>query len=317
VSAPGKGPTDALRYAVFAFRVDQITAEVSTALEAASIPSMLLKGPGIATWLYSGEAPRIYGDTDLLIRKGDWTRALKLMEELGFEDELGPLEQPRMESGEGFPWVRKSDWVAVDLHYTLYGVKAPPEELWTAFTETATTMNVGGKHVSVPSQPARLLHIAMHTVQHEGGGWEKPMKDFELAVEKASLDEWAEARELAERLDALDTFAAGLQLTEPGRDLARAIDATHTPTVHTALRLENVPLSEGFQELKETSGVRDKLRLLFRELFPNRAFMRWWSPLARRGPLGLFLAYCGRPFWLALKAVPGFIAWRKATRQGR
>src|SRR4051794_6518608 len=99
-------------------------------MQDASIPSMVVKGPVIATWLYSGEAPRLYGDTDLLLRKSDWERASKLMEKLGFEDELGPLEQPRMESGEGYPWMRRSDGAGVDLHYTLYGVGADPEDVW-------------------------------------------------------------------------------------------------------------------------------------------------------------------------------------------
>ena len=48
---------NALELAAFSFKVDAVTAEVTRALEAKSIPSILLKGPGIATWLYPGIGP--------------------------------------------------------------------------------------------------------------------------------------------------------------------------------------------------------------------------------------------------------------------
>lgn len=36
--------------------------------------------------------------------------------------------------------------------------------------------------------------------------------------------------------------------------------------------------------------------------------------MARGGPVGLVLAYLTRPVWLAYRALPGFVAWRRATR---
>ena len=40
--------------------------------------------------------------------------------------------------------------------------------------------------------------------------------------------------------------------------------------------------------------------------------MRWWSPLARRGRLGLALAYPWRIAYLLRQTGPGIRAWRKA-----
>ncbi len=48
------------------------------------------------------------------------------------------------------------------------------------------------------------------------------------------------------------------------------------------------------------------------ELFPRPEFMRWWSPLARRGRLGLVLSYPRRWLWLALQAPRGLWAVRRA-----
>lgn len=306
---------DALELAAFCFRIDQVTAEVTTALREASIPSMLLKGPAIATWLYTGDRPRIYTDSDLLLRKRDWDKALGLIEGLGFEDDLGPLEHPRMESGAGYPWARRSDSANIDLHYTLFGIEADPEELWTAFAEDAVLENVGGAEVSLPSYPARLLHIALHAVQHGGDTWEKPMMDLGQAVAKASRALWIEALQLAERLDAAEAFAAGLRLIPAGEALATEIGASQGSALQSELRLKRVPMAEGFQELAETPGVRAKARVLAREAFPTPAFMRWWSALARRGRFGLAVAYLWRLVWLAYRAVPGFLAWRRTARR--
>ena len=308
---------DALEMAAFCFRIDRVTAEVTSALSEASIPSMLLKGPGIATWLYSGDRPRIYTDSDLLLRKRDWKNALALIEGLGFADDLGPLEHPRMESGAGYPWARRSDGAHVDLHYTLFGIDADPQDLWTAFARDAVRENVGGVEVSLPSRPARLLHIALHAVQHGGDAWEKPMMDLGQAVAKAPTQLWVEALRLAEGLGAGETFAAGLRLIPAGAALAAEIGASENTALGSDLRLGRVPLAEGFQELAETRGIRQKARVLAREAFPNPAFMRWWSPLARRGWLGLALAYLWRPLYLASRAIPGYLAWRRASRTSR
>jgi hypothetical protein len=309
-----QNPLSALRSAAHSFSVDRDGAEVATALEQASIPTVLVKGAAIATWLYSGERPRLYTDTDLLLPKRDWEAAKTVMKRLGFEDDLGPLAHPRMESGEGYPWAR-SDGAAVDLHYTLFGVGADPEMLWEAFWTGAVRERVGGVEMAMPSYPARLLHIALHVVQHGGKESSKSMTDLELALAKVPQDTWREASDLARRLEATEAFAAGLDLLPEGRALAAAIGAEPTHSAGPTLRLQGVPLAEGFQELSEARGLRAKVAILAHELFPNRAFMRWWTPLARRGWLGLGLAYVWRLIWLAYRAIPGFLAWRRVARR--
>jgi hypothetical protein len=305
---------DSVRLAVLSLGVDRVTAEVTSALDAALVPSILLKGAAIATWLYAGGEPRLYGDTDLLLREEDWDRAMKVLAGLGFQDDLAPLAHPRMESGAGHPWSRPSDGAAVDLHRTLFGIGADPEAVWAAFSETAVREPIGGREVSMPSHPARLLHIALHAVQHGGDAHPKPMVDLERAIAKAPEETWMEALRLAERLEAGETFAVGLRLLPRGRELAGAIGAGRGGSTSATLRVEGVPLAEGFQELAAAPGTRERLALLARELFPNAAFMRWWSPLARRGPIGLAIAYAWRIVWLSYRAIPGYRAWRRAAR---
>lgn len=304
-----------LRLAAFGFGVDRVTAEVSSALEAADVPSILVKGPAIATWLYRGDESRLYGDTDLLIRARDWKRAIATLEGLGFEDDLGPLAHPRMESRAGYPWSRAADEASVDLHCTLFGIGADPEAVWAAFSESTHGQTIGGVEVRMPSYPARLLHISLHAVQHGGETLPKAMIDLERALTQVPEATWKQALELAERLQAAETFAAGLQLTPEGRRLSTRIGADRDGSTAVSLRLEWAPLSEGFEELARTPGLGAKLALLVRELVPNPAFMRWWTPLARRGRLGLVASYPWRWLWLAYRVVPGYRAWRRAARR--
>lgn len=318
VAAREPNMSEALQAAAASFAIDSVTAEVAEALAAASIPSVVLKGPGIATWLYAGEPPRLYGDSDLLLRRGDWERAKAVLEGMGFEDDLGPLAHPRMESGAGYPWLRRADRASADLHYTLFGVGAEPETLWEAIWSEAVREVVGGAEVSLPSRPARLLHICLHAVQHGGDtseGWEKPMRDLDQALAKAPTETWGQALELAEAVEAAPTFTTGLRFLPRGREIADEIGAVQAPGADAALRLSRVPMAEGFRELAEASGPLERLKLVLRELFPNAAFMRWWSPLARRGPLGLVLAYLWRPLWLLLHTPQGFLTWWRARRQ--
>ena len=78
---------------------------------------------------------------------------MSLIKSLGFEDDLGPLGHPRMESGAGYPLDRRSDGAGVDLHYTLFGIGVEPEDLWDAFSETAVREPVGGSRSPSPPVP--------------------------------------------------------------------------------------------------------------------------------------------------------------------
>lgn len=304
---------DSIRVAALCLLVDRVSAEVITTLRAMGVPSLLMKGPAISTWIYAGE-PRSYADTDLLLRGTDWERAVVVLQRLGFTDDLTPLDRPRSGSLDSHPFVREADGATVDLHRTLFGIEVEPGEVWAAFFAEQVPQQVGGAKVAVPSHRARALHIAMHAVQHGGEAHRKPMRDLELALERVPQEVWAEALELARELRAEAAFVAGLRLTEPGRRLAVAIGAApEVRSTRAELRVAGTPLAEGFLELAATDP-EDRMALVLGVLAPRPAFMRWWTPLARRGRRGLAAAYLWRSLWLLWRAVPGYLAWRRARR---
>jgi hypothetical protein len=137
-------------------------------------------------------------------------------------------------------------------------------------------------------------------------------------LEQLSLEDWREVRQLAERLEAHPAFAAGLRLTPPGRSVAAELELLPTTSVETVLRSTSAPtMSLGFDWLARTHGFMRKARFVARKVAPPPAFMRAWTPLARRGRLGLATAYLWRVTSLAVRAGPAYVAWRNARRAVR
>lgn len=304
-------PTDFVKVAARNLLVDHLTAEVAELFWSQGIDSMLLKGPVIGDWLYA-DAIRAYGDADLFIARSDWDQAVALLVKQGFRDYLKPMAHPRMESLAGTAFVRGSQ--IVDLHCTIAGLEAAPAEVWGALHERADLKEIVGRSMAVPGRPAVLMHLALHVAHHNAPP--KFVEDLRRGICAGSDDEWRQAAMLAEKLEGLAAFASGLRLVPEGFGLARSLAIEHAGSVRFDLRASAVPTAEGLHELLEpglTTGRRASLVLA--ELFPKPSFMRWWTPLARRGRAGLLASYPLRWSWLGAKAPAGLIAIRRAQRR--
>src|SRR4051794_28240694 len=276
--------------------IDRVTVEVSRALDAANVPNLLLKGPAIASWLYDRTGVRAYGDSDLLTPHECWDTAIGILQKLGFTHDIENMEHPGMESTASDPWYRNSD--NVDLHSTFYGVGAELRKTCALLASTAVPIEVAGTTIQTLGLPARTMHVALHAAQHQDG---KAVYDLQRAL--ARLDEglWRDAADVAARLDALPAFAGGLKLLPEGEALAKRLGVSDARSILMDLRASHVPLAESLYELWEAPGVRTKARLLRAEIAPKPSFMQWWTPLARRGRAGLWVAYLWRPLYLIIR----------------
>lgn len=301
-------PSADVMLTALALSVDRLTAELVRAFDAREIPCILLKGPAIAHWLYGDGSVRPYADCDLLVASHHIPGAQALLSDLGFRDTASPLGHPRLES---HAWERAHDHV--DLHESLIGIGAGPQAVWEALWPTTETLVVSGVTVAALGFPARALHVALHAAQH-GRDEPKPLEDLRRALDTVSEETWVQAAALARRLQASEAFATGLRLAPTGPELAVRLNLAAAASVEATLRLEPVPLALAIEHLVTTPGWKARLRTVLQELFPTVAFMRWWSPLARRGSAGLVAAYCWRPVYLLLHVGPGFAAWRRARR---
>jgi hypothetical protein len=280
----------------FGIHVDRVSVEVHHALRDGGIVAILLKGPAVASWLYGRGDLRRYGDSDFLVSPADWHGAQTALRELGFAEKWQHLAHRGLGTTRSQAWRRAED--EVDLHASIDGLRAPAESVWEVLSGMTVVQRVVDADLPVLAPAPRAMHIALHAGQHHHLE-EQPREDLRRALEQLPVDLWREAMECAHRLDGLPAFASGLRLVPQGHRLGRTLGLEGVSSVETRLREDYVPLSEGLNELIDARGLRAKLEAALAELVPSPAFMRWWSPLARRGRLGLALAYAWRPLLLA------------------
>jgi hypothetical protein len=293
-------------------RVDWATAEVLRAFEDRGVKTLLLKGPSVVRWLYATDDPRSYVDCDLLVRPDDVHAAEHVLEGRGFSPNVYEREMPTWWREHAVGWLRAGDGAIVDLHQTLPGVGVGPDRLWVTLSADVDEIDVAGFRTTTLTIPGRALHLALHAAQH-GVAWPHVIAELERAVSATDEAVWRAAVELAEALDAVPALAAGLRMSAAGRALASTLDLPADRTVEVALRASSPPpVALGFDQLARAEGWRARLRIMRHKVAPPATFVRAWSPLARRGRLGLVLAYAWRPLWLLRSAPAGFRAWRAA-----
>jgi hypothetical protein len=296
--------------------IDAATAELFVSLAQSGARARLLKGPSIAGWLYDDPQEREYGDCDVLIAPESLADAERALEALGYERDYDDRVLPEWWREHASAWLRHRDGIRVDLHRTLVGVGVSDAECWSALSDGSVTIEVSGVGVPTLEVPARTLHVALHAAQH-GPSWGHGLPDLERAV--AGLDDvvWRHATELAHRLRAVDAFAAGLGLCEPGGTLAERLQLPAVTSVDARLRAAGAQSSAlSFEALASADGLRAQTAMVWRKLAPPAIYMRHWDSRAGRGPLWLAAMYARRAAWILRRTPAGLSAWA-ATRRTR
>lgn len=273
-SAGDKG--DATARAVLALRLDREAVRLCGDLEGAGVASLLLKGPVLQRWLYPGVL-RAYADIDLLIPPTHASSANEVLRTLGYIDPLprGSLAE-RAQHARNFV---SPDGCVLDLHTTLSGAKANPEEVWRMLVHECEKLALPGGYVHVPRREALLAIVVLHAAQH-GHDEEKPMEDLRRAAETIGVDELKGAARLADEIGASESFAAGLRLSprmlqmmpewvkSPRTPLvvARAASRYKRPGVRPYLHATSGPLSA-------------RWRFVWRHVWPTGEYLRLWARL--------------------------------------
>ena len=298
-----------------ALRLDRGAAIAVDRLRAAGVPSILLKGATIATWLYDDGQPRPYRDVDLLVSPSDAERAKEVLAELGYvhvmkgahPGEVGPKEQE----------LYGPDGVCIDLHVGFLGMNAPLQRCWDLLVQHTQPFRLGGgAEVQALDLPARALHLALHAAQN-GPIDAKAIADLERGVVKVHRERWQAAAQLADELEAGEAFAAGLRLVPAGAALADELGLTRRMTVELALRTRSAPQNAIFFERLAAIPGLHKAALLARKLFPTAVWMRANSAIARRGRLGLLCAWLVHPVSVLKRFPAALLAWQAARRASK
>jgi len=296
---------------------DVVAAEVAEALRIAGIRSILLRGPSIARHVYGKGEFREYFDVDLLVAPSAMAQAERILADHGFAHSavLGQRSDDRPPWSR--TWERVSDGRNVDLHTIIVGVGVEPEQLWALLIEDVEPVEVVRTRLEGLNAHATAVVIALHAAHH-GSDVRKPLHDLARAIERFPQPTWEAAAALAERLAATSAFAAGLRLIPAGAELAYRLQLRNDASAEVMLRAGGAPpMALGFEWLTHVPGFRAKARLVAGKVVPDTEFMRAWSPLARRGRVGLAAAYGLRVLWLAWHAIPGLLAWSRAHKSAR
>jgi hypothetical protein len=297
--------------------LDAFAAGVGGALEDAGVRFVLLKGPTVARWLYRSDE-RSYLDVDLLVRPHDLDQARHVLASRSLELSYLEAMLPHGRRPHAEAWVNPLTGLSVDLHRTLPGVGVEPEAAWTILTGREASIEIEGRSLPQLAEPGRALLIALHAAHH-GVKDGQALADLAQALDRVDEQTWREAAELADRLSAARAFSAGLRLLVPGRELADALRVPASPpSVETILRANSAPeLALSLDWLIQSRGARARAILVARKLVPPRRVLKARSPLARRGPAGLALAYILQPLDVAARGAPAIRAWLKAREESR
>lgn len=274
------------------------TVSLVGALRGDGVESLLLKGASVERWLYRPDEWRLSSDIDLLVEPRCLAAAERGLKRLGFVNRYDGVS-PSWAEEHADSW-RSNAWpLPVDLHRSIWGIRAPVALVWQRLWADREPLMIGGTQVWMLDAAGRLLTLALHAAHH-GETASRPLADLRRATEQVERGVWSEAVGLASDLGALEGFAAGLGLLLEGAALRDdlGLQPADPAVVRVTAEIWGAPpTAEGFMRLAESPGLRGKAGLLRHELVPSKEFMRSRSSrsaLARRGRRGLLAAYVAR-----------------------
>jgi hypothetical protein len=233
------------------FRLDARYTRIASALGAAGIETILLKGPALDQLLFDGRRSRTYADIDLLVAPARAPEAARVLLGLGFHRAVEESATGRALRRLGIaigvvgrahsaPWSRAADGVTVDLHHSIPEAPGSP---WQALRDHRVTIAVAGAEVDSLDRPASALLIALHAAHH-GPRWSRARADLRAACRVLDRDCWRDAALLAHDLRVEPAMGVGLGTVAEGRELARELGLGTRPTLGRLVRWSWIGLTE-------------------------------------------------------------------------
>jgi hypothetical protein len=311
----GAVPHRALLDAARALGCDHVSAEVVGAMQDVGIPTILLKGPSIARWLYPAGG-RSYADTDLLVPARELSRAETVLRSLGFSKRVEGLHS--FEQGVETSFTRRTELGrgpggTVDLHRNLPMLPTPDGLLWEAFSADTETAPVGGAELRVLGRTALALHVVVHAVQH--GFQFHTDEDLRRAITVMSADDWRPVADLAARLGIAGILGFGLRHHAAGAEIAERLPLPRlSPADPWAWMLSAPRGSASLTQLWAAPTLRAKVERIGWTLLPSRAWIRHVSRLPDAHGTALLLAYA-RWWWDLAPAIVSAVRFVRGRRK--
>jgi hypothetical protein len=192
----------------------------------------------------------------------------------------------------------------------------PVELVWRVVCEHLEPLPVGAITVSTPDEVLRTLHVALHVDVKDAPG-SSPRADLDRALDLVDRSTWERSVALARELGIESEMGMRLRSVPASRALAHELrlpdDASRSAFRWAAHQGEVSAGAYAVARIGALSG-RERVHYVARKVFPPVAFMRRWSQLAGRGPLGLAAAYVVRLGWFVGRAPGALAGWWRARR---
>ncbi len=302
--------SEAFGAAAASLAIDAQTARVVTALRAAGVDPILLKGPAVAAWLYRDGRLRPYGDTDLLVAAAEQPEAARVLSALGY------VENPTLRT---FPtpataWLHATSSLELDLHTRLWSW-GDSDQVWRVLQAHTQPLRVAGVEVRVLDDAAKAVHVVTHALQHmyEGEKWNE---DLDRALVLVDDGTWAAAARLAGEVGAAEAFAVGLHAHPGGAALCERLGIAAPRDLELQYRYSLAGTRYvGVQHLDafvEARGLRARAAVLRDRVLPPLAYAR--SKVGGAAGRDRVWTYVRYWVWIAGKAPATLRAWLAARR---
>ncbi|MCA9953774.1 MAG: lasso peptide biosynthesis B2 protein [Ardenticatenaceae bacterium] len=263
---------------------------ISEQMQAEEVPMIVLKGAYLATAVYPHISQRTVGDLDLLVPEEKVLQAADVMHRLGWQEtQPFTLDALRQHHHHLPTFVKKGVNFPVEIHWNialpLDNNRIKPDDLWP---QPMTISLAGTDSLAFPPH-LQLLHLALHTAYNHQFAFDlRSLCDIALLIEQqaAALD-WPQFIDTAK----LWQWERGIYLTlklvqefwqtaVPPYVLVQ-LKPAKMPANLTQLAKEQIlwglsnnrSISTNFSQLKGNKSLPDKVRFVFRFVFPTRSFL--------------------------------------------
>ncbi len=140
---------------------------VLAAFGADGVRSLPYKGPALALAAYGDAGLRDSADLDFVVAPCDVDRARGVLRDLGYRPREGMsrAQEGAVYGGQGhFPYVR--DGRLAELHWRFAATRFPWNPALTPILDRATTVELAGARITVPSAQDHVLLLALHGTRH-------------------------------------------------------------------------------------------------------------------------------------------------------
>lgn len=148
---------------------ERLHARVLQSLAEAAVPTMVLKGPGLARTVYPVSSLRPSGDLDVLVPQDAWRTVRDALSRLGYTS-LQPLTEPppKVAQHKAYyhtQYVNTERDHMVEIHYDMWWYGLRPA-LGPVYWQRALPLEIGGAPTQMPSFEDMLLHCCIHLHHH-------------------------------------------------------------------------------------------------------------------------------------------------------